>query len=73
MDVAADAKPDPDSMSKTRAYEQRLAFARNVLIQPTVYAPTFQQALAAQSLDNTSADKQIIDMVGAVWNAVAGI
>ena len=66
------AAMDIQSELTTVAYHtQRSAFARLVLVEPSRYTPPFAQALAAQGLDDTSTDKQITDMVSAVWNALA--
>lgn len=58
--------------STTPDHANRVALAKQVLNAPDNFTYAFAQALASQSIDDTSTDAQINVGVASVWNGMAG-
>jgi hypothetical protein len=54
-------------------HSNRVKLATNVLLSPLFYVSDFAQAVASQAVDMTATDTVILNMVSAVWNALAGV
>lgn len=53
-------------------HQNRSTLATRVSNSPDSYSRAFALMLAAQSIDNSATDAQILSMISAVWNTEAG-
>lgn len=62
--------------TSTTNHGNRVALAKQTLLNPSQYAPLFAQAVAANlAMDapNSATDAQLSNTVSAIWNALAGV
>ena len=71
--ILAAAQAISSEATTTADHANRVALMKAIANGPATYAPIFAALLAAEGVDNTSADTAINTMVSAVWDTVAGV
>ena len=71
--ILAAAQAISSELTSTPDHANRVALMKAIANSPATYAPIFAALLAAEGIDNLSADTAISTMVASVWNTVAGV